>query len=148
MWRSADGGEWAIPAVFDGGRIHLTIPDSVVDRTVFPAVLDPTLGPEIAIDTPIYGVTPYSQTTPSVASNGTDYLVVWSDYRGSNVGTASDIYGARVSSAGALLDNAGIPICTSAQARLEEAIGDDHRGWMVVSRPQMFENLGLSSAIR
>lgn len=44
------------------------------------------------------------QLVPVVASNGVDYLVAWQDFRS---GTTSDIHGARVSSAGAVLDPGG-----------------------------------------
>ncbi|MBI3183755.1 MAG: hypothetical protein HYZ28_16585 [Myxococcales bacterium] len=50
------------------------------------------------------------QTQPSVASDGTDFLVAWQDTR--NAAANSDIYGARVSNAGTVLDGAGIPIAT------------------------------------
>ncbi|WP_224248727.1 hypothetical protein [Hyalangium gracile] len=49
------------------------------------------------------------QFEPDVASNGTDFFVVWTDYRSR---TNQDIYGARVSGAGVVLDNAGIALCT------------------------------------
>ncbi|HWQ90689.1 MAG TPA: hypothetical protein VN673_03375 [Clostridia bacterium] len=55
-----------------------------------------------------------SQSKPSVAWNGANYLVVWADTRSSsNTQPALDIYGARVSSAGTVLDPAGLPICTA-----------------------------------
>ena len=47
------------------------------------------------------------QTAPWVASNGTDYFVAFQDQRNAS----SDIYGARVTSAGVVTDPAGIPIC-------------------------------------
>lgn len=51
------------------------------------------------------------QAQPSVASDGDGFLVVWEDGRASNVsGDISDVYGARVSSSGTVLDPAGFLI--------------------------------------
>jgi hypothetical protein len=49
------------------------------------------------------------QYEPDVASNGTDFFVVWTDYRS---GENHDIYGARVTGAGGVQDSAGIALCT------------------------------------
>ena len=48
---------------------------------------------------------------PQVAFDGANYLVVWEDFR--RTGGIYDVYGARVTSAGAVLDPNGFPICTS-----------------------------------
>ncbi|MFP2908706.1 hypothetical protein ACLESD_27385 [Pyxidicoccus sp. 3LFB2] len=55
-------------------------------------------------------VLPDDQFQPAVASNFDDFLVVWTDRRGSFFGNVSDIVGARVSSGGAVLDPGGFPI--------------------------------------
>jgi hypothetical protein len=47
-------------------------------------------------------VAPDSQTNPCIAFNGTDYIVAWEDWRN---GAESDIYGARVSTSGTVLDS-------------------------------------------
>jgi PKD repeat protein len=65
-------------------------------------VLDPEGIPISAHDT-------FYQAAPAVASNGTNYLVVWQDGRS---GTTYDIHGARVSSAGTVLDPAGLALST------------------------------------
>jgi hypothetical protein len=49
----------------------------------------------------------HDQAAPSVAWNGSTYLVVWSDYRSN---TSLDVYGSRISSAGATLNASGIAI--------------------------------------
>lgn len=52
------------------------------------------------------------QSHPKVAWNGSHYFVVWNDARASTYPqTPVDIYGARVSSAGDVLDPSGIAIC-------------------------------------
>jgi hypothetical protein len=47
-------------------------------------------------------VAPDSQTNPCIAFNGTDYMVAWEDWRN---GAESDIYAARVSPSGTVLDS-------------------------------------------
>jgi hypothetical protein len=55
---------------------------------------------------------PAHQSVPRVASDGTNFIVVWSDERGGS--SSKDIFGARVSAAGVVLDPNGILICPSA----------------------------------
>ncbi len=85
------------------------------------AVLD-TNG--LAISTTAYG-----QETPAVAYDGTNYLVAWADGR---AGGASDIYGARVTSAGTVLDPSGIAISTGESYEGEPAVAFDGANYLVV----------------
>src|SRR6476646_4902196 len=80
-----------------------------VDARTTLAVSDPGLTPPQndgagakSPDYPAFG----DQVLPSVAFDGTNYLVVWQDHRS---GT-SDIYAARMSPTGTLLDEGGFPI--------------------------------------
>ena len=52
-----------------------------------------------------------TQRAPGVAFDGTNWLVVWHDYRN---GSTPDIYAARVSQSGAVLDPADIPVSVAA----------------------------------
>lgn len=64
------------------------------------------------------------QITPAVASDGTNHLVVWEDWRNSGT-TAKDIYGARVNLAGVVTDANGIPICTAPRDQAAPAVAFD-----------------------
>ena len=70
------------------------------------------------------------QTGPAVASTGTDYLVVWADYRS---GTFPDIYGTRVTSAGAVTDDAaiGLALSTATNFQIAPAIASNGTDYLV-----------------
>ncbi len=65
---------------------------------------------------------------PDVAWNGTNYLVVWQDYRS---GTGYDVYAARISAAGSVLDAGGIAVSTAAGDQTSPAVAADGSGWLV-----------------
>jgi hypothetical protein len=62
---------------------------------------------------------PGDQRAPAVASDGSGWLVTWQDSRS---GTSLDVYGARVSASGAVLDSGGIPISTAAADQSRPAL--------------------------
>jgi hypothetical protein len=65
-----------------------------------------------------------SQFDPSVASNGTGYQVLWSDYRNGDV---ADIFGARVASSGTIFDPTGKPISTAPGNQSEPSVAFNGR---------------------
>jgi len=69
------------------------------------------------------------QWFPAIAFDGTNYLVAWDDNRG---GDSWDIYGARVSASGSVLDPAGIAISTAANVQGDLAIAFDGTNYLVV----------------
>jgi hypothetical protein len=71
---------------------------------------------------------PGVQTSAAVASDGVDFLVVWSDQRNSDY----DIYGARVDGTGTVLDTAGIEICSAASVQDHAAVAYDGTDFLVV----------------
>jgi hypothetical protein len=93
-------GTYLVAWQFTGG---LMTPDVVAKRVgTDGTVLDPV---RIAISN-----LSSSEASPQVAFNGTNFLIAWEDQRN---GSATDIYGARLSPAGTVLDPSGLAISTA-----------------------------------
>jgi len=84
-------------------------------------------GTEFLIDT-TSTPTAYLQNDPAVAFDGTNYLVAWEDWRNSSC----DIYAARVTPAGAVLDPTGFPVSTTADQHDDPAVVFDGTNFLVV----------------
>jgi hypothetical protein len=106
-WIDADGHETPVRPRYEHGEVRLTVPASVLERSTYPAVLDPLIGGESGSDTPVVGAADMTQAGPAIASDGRDFLVAWTDSRGTDT---SDIMGARVKGDGTLLDPTGFLI--------------------------------------
>lgn len=111
IWTGADGHEWDIQAKYSDGTISLHVPADIVAQTVFPAVLDPTITAEIAVDSPVTGHTGTNSHASQIAFDGTNYLVVWADGR---LSRDEDIFATRISPAGVVLDTSNLQIAVSA----------------------------------
>src|SRR5262249_53870728 len=91
------------------GQIVLTVPAAVVHAAAYPVVLDPLISPELGMDQPVFGPASGEQWAADVAFDGTNYLVVWDDLRGSS----EYISGTRVAPNGTALDPYGVMIMPS-----------------------------------
>ncbi len=88
----------------------------------------PGLDDEFLIDTTITRIpVPGYQSAPALAFDGTNFLVVWEDWRRAN----SDIYGARVTPAGVVLDPDGIPISIAGNDQSSPAVAFDGTNFVV-----------------
>jgi hypothetical protein len=83
------------------------------------SVLDPT-GLNI-------GIGPGASIDPAVAASGSQFLVTWTDARNGTF----DIYGARVTSGGAVLDGGGAPISNAAGDQTGSSVAAGSDGFMV-----------------
>jgi hypothetical protein len=69
-----------------------------------------------------------SQYLPAIAFDGANFLVTWYDYRS---GSSSDIYAARVTPQGTVLDPSGVPISTAAYNQWSPALAFDGANFLV-----------------
>ncbi len=108
-WIDASGARTVVRPLFADDHIVLRVPDAVLRRSSFPAVLDPTVLPEKEIDTPITGASASGdQYAAAIApvGPGQGYFAVWYDRRG----VRPALYGAHLASNGTVTDATGLPI--------------------------------------
>jgi hypothetical protein len=125
---TAPNDQWSPSVSFDGTNYFVVWTDArntswdIYGTRVSQAgvVLDPS---GIAICT-----TTNRQCTPSVSFDGTNYFVVWTDYRSGE----EDIYGTRVSQTGVVLDPSGIAICTTAYFPQYPSIAFDGTNYLIL----------------
>ena len=100
-------------------------------RAQVPGEAAPAVKPEQPVSGTVHGSAYDSQTTASVAWNGSVYLVVWTDTRNA-AASDFDIYGARLDSTGDLLDDGGIPITRASRAQHAPAVAWNGSAFQVV----------------
>ncbi|MBK7862705.1 MAG: tandem-95 repeat protein [Archangiaceae bacterium] len=144
-WVDATGARTAVPARWADGAIALTVPAEVLDASAWPAVLDPLVSAEIALDPPTVVAAPGNQDTAAIAWNGSQYLAVWVDGRGPG-GAARDIYGTRLNAAGAPLDPYGILIAISTASAAAPAVASNGTDFMVVFTQDNGQNARVNAA--
>lgn len=84
-------------------------------------------GSERELDPRVLGAEPHDNASPAAASDGTNTLVVWSDTRTYR----QNLWAARVSGAGAVLDQAAFPIETGDDALVAPRVAFDGTNYVV-----------------
>jgi len=90
--------------------LAIVVPPSFLASAQFPIAIDPLISAEFELSEPVTTAAPSAQFAPAIASDGTNYLVVWHDNRN---GAKLDLYAARVATNGTVLDPSGFAITTA-----------------------------------
>lgn len=130
---SAGTANQVAPAVSAGGANFLVVWSDArgTDADVYAARVNATGSVLDAAGVALSAATG-DQTAPSVDFDGTNFLVAWSDTRGSD----ADIYATRVSAAGAVLDATGIAVSTVAGAQSAPIVDFDGAVYFVAWQDQ------------
>ncbi|HVU05162.1 MAG TPA: hypothetical protein VHE30_25610 [Polyangiaceae bacterium] len=124
-WIDATGARTPLYPEFSDGEIRLRVPASIIEHSMYPAVLDPTIGPEFLVDAPVLGPH-YNDGSPTASFDGTNYLVIWLDGR-----AGGGVFGTRVSQSGTILDTSMIPIAAGATVTQPPTLAYDGKNWLV-----------------
>jgi hypothetical protein len=129
-WVDARGERTAVPVRFESDQLVLRVPARVVAASRYPAVLDPVIGPEVAMDTPVVGPRGGNQIQPALAGNGADtFLLVFTD----GLFGEDDVRAARFDASGVLLDGRSFPIADEVGSNQRSpAVAWNGSGWVVV----------------
>jgi cysteine-rich repeat protein len=121
------GHRWPIEPGLDGSVVRYRVGADIVASAEFPVALDPVVGPERTPDAPVIGSAPGVQSAPSMASNGAVSLVVWEDTRSG----PTNIWAARISPQGEVLDPAGIALAEQIDEQNEPRVATNGSSFLV-----------------
>lgn len=120
-WIDAGGLVEPVPVAWEDGSLVLRVPPDVAARSTYPAVLDPLVSVESSLGVVVASGWVSPGNAADVAFGNGTFVVTWNDARtiASSVvdhddipralpGAGSDVFAARVSSGGSLLDPTGI----------------------------------------
>jgi large repetitive protein len=80
-WIDGRGRRTSLVPRFEAGQIAIEVPEALVDESVYPAVLDPVIGPEFDPEDPTLAgtVAVYNPSRQAIAYGDGQYLIVWPD---------------------------------------------------------------------
>ena len=126
-----------LPMVVNGGLFCIEVSQTVLANTTFPLAIDPLISPEFGMDEPVIVSEPGFHHLPAVAWNGTNWLVVWTEWF-ALFDSPVDVVAARVSEEGELLDPFGIVISRENPPWASPAVASNGKDFLVVWVPDDF----------
>jgi large repetitive protein len=144
-WIDATRNSWPVPVRWDGQQIEMRVPSAVLDRSVYPAVLDPVIGAESGVDSQVNGFPGGAASSPSLShGSGTNYLAVWTDGR-NGAGHETDIWAARVRADGTPI-GANISVARSVILEHQPVVTWTGTEWLLAWTREDVINAGVAAA--
>jgi hypothetical protein len=131
VWTDARGAQRQVPVRYEAGQVVLEVSSEWVETAEYPATLSPLISPEFGMDGPVSGPAARIQSLPDIGFDGQNFLVVWQDSRGAST-DVYDIFGARVSPAGVVMDPSGFSISSAVGDQRAPALAFDGQNFLVV----------------
>ena len=91
-------------------------------------------------------LTAIEQSDPAISWDGTNYMVLWRERKRDNIDAGFDIYGARITPNGTLLDGTGIAVATSDNNEGPPAVAWDGASYLAVWSNQGINIMGTRIA--
>jgi MYXO-CTERM domain-containing protein len=126
-WVDASGRRTPLTTTWENGRLAITAPAALVDASPYPVEIDPTISAEFGTDNPVPYPEAGTHAYPSVAFNGSTYLVAWEATNAKDT-----IECARVSASGQLLDFPPATLGTVTQDYYVPTVASLGTDWLVV----------------
>lgn len=119
------GRRWELETRAAGNQLVIDVPAVVLANAVYPLAIDPAVSAEFGLNNYLVSAPAYQdQYWVRTVWGGTNYLAVWYDDRGGDYTDYQyDIFGARVSAAGQVVDPYGIAISVEPQAQAYPDVG-------------------------
>jgi len=112
------------PAPSEGGiALEIIVPEDFLQDAHWPIVIDPIIKANFPVSTAMG-----PQENPAIAKSSSNSLIVWEDSRSGS----KDIYGARITAGGLILDPQGIPIATKLGTQQDPDVASDGTNFLVV----------------
>ena len=145
-WVDASRRSWSVPVGWDGREIVMRVPSSVLDRSAYPAVLDPVISAERNVDAAVDGFPGGSASQPVLSrGSGGNYLAVWTDNRNGSQ-RESEIWAARLRANGAPLDPRGISIAHTSVEEHEASVTWTGSEWLLAWTREDAVNAAIGAA--
>jgi len=120
-----------VAMVANEGRFYVRVSPTILAQATYTLAIDPLISPEFGMDEPVIVPRPGEHQIPAVAWNGTNWLVVWTEWN-AVFDSPVDVVAARISREGGVLDPFGVLISKGEAPPAAPAVASNGKDYFVV----------------